>query len=193
MVGAGAPRDDADRAARALRASFVVPAHNAAKTLPATIASIRAAAPGSEIVVIDDGSLDDTREVAEALLGHPPLSRPCQGGAARSRNDAARVATGDVLLFVDADVTVTPAAVAGLLRHIEDGADAAFGSYTALPPVGYRNAPTTFKNLVHHYTHQSGGTDHARPVWSGVGGGRTAAVFPLGGFDPAVTRRARRG
>jgi GT2 family glycosyltransferase len=175
-----------------LTVTFAVPAHNAASTLPLTIASLRRAQPpGSEIVVVDDGSLDDTQQVAESLVGaQHVVRRPCQGGAARARNDAARIATNDVLFFVDADVTVTPEAVAGALRHLDEGADAVFGAYTALPPEGYRNAATTFKNLIHHFTHHESATDDARTFWSGFGAVRRDAFERVHGFDPAVTRSA---
>lgn len=169
--------------------SFVVPAFQAMGTLPDTVASIRAAAPaGSEVVIVDDGSLDGTPALA-AQLADVVVLRPCQGGAARSRNDGARVARGRLLLFVDADVTVTPEAVSGLLHHLDNGADAAFGAYEPLPPPGIRNAATTYKNLLHHYTHLQAAGD-AETFWSGFGGVRRDAFRAVNGFDPAVSTGA---
>lgn len=173
--------------------SFVVPAFGAASTLPSTIASIRAAAEiacpnGHEIVVIDDGSFDDTPALA-ASLADVVVVRPCQGGAARARNDAVRVSKGEIILFVDSDVTVTPHAVDGLIGHLAGGADAAIGSYTPLPPEGARNAPTDYKNLLHHFTHQCAGGE-ARTFWSGFGGVRRDAFDAVTGFTPEATRSA---
>ena len=169
--------------------SFIVPAFQASATLPATIASIRASAPpDAEIVVVDDGSLDTTLELARELAD-VVVPRPCQAGAARARNDGARASSGDVLFFVDADVTVNRAATEGALRHLDRGAAAVFGAYEPLPPPAYRNVATTHKNLLHHYTHLRGAGD-AQTFWSGFGAVRRAAFFAVRGFDPAVTTGA---
>lgn len=169
--------------------SFIVPAFQAAATLGASIASIRAAAPvGAEIVIVDDGSLDSTPQLADEL-GDVVLHQACQAGAARCRNDGARVARGEVLVFVDADVTVTPEAVCGLLRHFDGGADAVFGAYEALPPPEARNAATIYKNLLHHHTHLRA-AGQASTFWSGFGAVRRDAFFSVEGFDAAVTTAA---
>lgn len=169
--------------------SFIVPAFQATRTLRASVESIRQSAPpNSEVIIVDDGSLDDTPELA-AELGDIVLNRPCQGGAARARNDGARVAVGEILFFVDSDVTVNPAAVTGALRRFEVGADAVFGAYEPLPPVAVRNAATTYKNILHHYTHLQGAGD-AETFWSGFGAVRRKAFVAVHGFDPAVTTGA---
>jgi glycosyltransferase involved in cell wall biosynthesis len=176
-------------AAEELDVSFIVPAFNAQRTLPATIASIRAAAPpSSEVIVVDDGSLDDTPILAAALADQL-IRRPCQGGAARSRNDGARKARGRVLVFVDADVTVTPNAVRGILAHLDGGADAAIGAYEATPPPGCRNASSMYKNLIHHYTHLHG-PPMATTFWSGFGAVSREAFLAVGGFDARVSTGA---
>ena len=173
----------------ACEVSFVVPAFQAAATLEACIAAIRASAPSSaELIIVDDGSFDDTPEIAERL-GDVVLHQACQAGAARCRNDGARVARGKVLVFVDADVTVNPDAVAGLLRRIGDGADAVFGAYTAMPPDGVRNFATIYKNLLHHHTHLRAGRE-AGTFWSGFGAVTSDAFLAVNGFDPAVTTSA---
>jgi GT2 family glycosyltransferase len=169
--------------------SFVIPAFQAARTLRACIESLRATnVPDSEIIVVDDGSFDGTRELA-GQLADVVVARPCQGGAARSRNDGVRVARGDILFFVDADVTVTGDAVTGILQRIADGYDACFGAYRALPPPDARSVVTNYKNIVHHYTH----LEHPGPVttfWSGFGAVRRDAFVAVGGFDATVTTTA---
>jgi len=169
--------------------SFIVPAFNAEDNLPETIASIRAEAPsGSEVIVVDDGSTDGTVETARTLADQV-LVRPCQGGAARARNDGSQVARGEVLVFVDSDVIVSPGAIPGLLARIEEGADAVFGAYEPMVDADIRNGPTTYKNLLHHYTHLQGAGE-ASTFWSGFGGVRRDAFAAVGGFDPAVTTAA---
>lgn len=179
-----------DAAVDQVTVSFIVPAYNAERTLAATVATVRAASPPrSELVIVDDGSLDETRALA-AGLADELVCRPCQGGAARARNDACRVASGEVFVFVDSDVTVRPDAVAGLLQHLADGADAVYGAYEALPPLEARNAPTTYKNLIHHFTHLRGATDRSSTFWSGFSAIRREAFWAVHGFDPSTTRSA---
>lgn len=178
-----------ERPSGAHRVSVVVPAFQASRTLVASLQSIRTSVPAdTEIIVVDDGSFDDTLDLA-TVHADVVVGRPCQGGAARARNDGARVASGDVLLFIDADVTVNEAAVRGALARIAEGADAVFGAYEALPPPELRNFATTYKNVLHHYTHsQSPGP--ADTFWSGFGAVRREAFLAVGGFDPAVTTGA---
>ena len=171
----------------ATKVSFIVPAYNATSTLGETVASIREAAKDlpHEVVIVNDASIDDTYALA-CQLGDIVTTRACQAGAARARNDAVQLATGDVFFFVDSDVTVNPEAVATILSDIEAGADAVFGAYTPLPPPQVRNSPTVFKNLLHHYTHlQSAGP--ATTFWSGFSAIRREAFFAVHGFDPKVT------
>ncbi|MGI8807289.1 MAG: glycosyltransferase [Acidimicrobiales bacterium] len=184
-LGACVPRADGSDT----RISFIVPAFSAERTLAASIGSIRAAAPpGSEVIVVDDGSLDGTAALA-AQLADRVVHRPCQGGAARSRNDGVRVSRGDILFFVDADVTVTKAAVDGALAHLDQGADGVFGAYEPLPPPEVRNVATTYKNILHHFTHLNG-QRMAATFWSGFGTLRRAAFLAVGGFDASVTTGA---
>ena len=173
-----------------MKVSFIIPAFNAERTLAATVETVRASAPpGAEVVIVDDGSLDGTRELAERLADRL-VCRPCQGGAARARNDACRAASGDVYVFVDSDVTVEPAAVRGLLDHLRAGADAVYGAYQPLPPKDARNAPTDYKNLIHHFTHLRGATDRSSTFWSGFSAITREAFWAVEGFDPATTRSA---
>ncbi len=95
-----------------MKISVIVPAYNEAAHLPSTLDSITAAAeplrsiPGTcfEILVVDNNSDDATAAVA---LGVKVISEQEQG-ISKARNSGARHAGGDVLVFVDADVTVPP-------------------------------------------------------------------------------------
>lgn len=84
--------------------SVIVPAYNAARSLPAALASVQAADAGParlEIVVVDDGSTDDTAEAARQL-GARCISQP-NAGPASARNNGVHHARGELLAFIDAD------------------------------------------------------------------------------------------
>ena len=172
-----------------LSTSFIVPSFDSGATLERCLNSIRSSAPDdSEIIVVDDGSLDGSAAIADRLAD-VVLRRPCQGGAARCRNDGAAIARGSTLIFVDSDVEVLPGAVEGALVRIEQGADAVFGSYTALCPPAVRNRVTDYKNLLHHFTHLCG-AGVTSTFWSGFGAVRRSAFSAVDGFDPSSTTGA---
>ena len=86
------------------RYSVIVPAYQAAGTLPACLAALaqQSAAPDAyEVIVVDDGSADETASIARAA-GVTTIVQP-HAGAATARNRGAAAARGDLLLFTDAD------------------------------------------------------------------------------------------
>lgn len=104
--------------------SFVVPAYNEEKCLPATLASIHEAARGLgidyEIVVADDASTDATAAIAES--GGARVVHAQNRQIAKTRNSGARAARGDRLVFVDADTRVDAAVVGAAMAALEAGA-----------------------------------------------------------------------
>jgi glycosyltransferase involved in cell wall biosynthesis len=92
-------------------ASVIVPAHNAAATLGATLAALAGQeADGEfEVIVVDDGSDDDTARVAEAAPLDVKLVRERGVGPGPARNAGVAVATGPALAFTDADCEPTAA------------------------------------------------------------------------------------
>src|SRR5689334_22179878 len=88
------------------RVSVVIPAYNAAPTLTLCLQSLA----GSEVApfetfVVDDGSSDDTAEIARRF-GATVLTTGGRKGPAHARNLGARAATGEVLFFFDSDVCI---------------------------------------------------------------------------------------
>jgi glycosyltransferase involved in cell wall biosynthesis len=91
------------------RFSVIIPAYNSAATLARAIESVRAQTwPAHEIIVVDDGSSDDTASVAESFGDAVKLIRQPNSGVAAARNAGARSATGDWLAFLDADDWYAP-------------------------------------------------------------------------------------
>lgn len=103
--------------------SFVIPAHNEASAIGATIAALHTAGHASgrayEVVVADDASTDQTAAVARGA-GATVVSINRRHIAA-VRNEGARAAHGDLLFFVDADTIVPPACVQQALTLLDAG------------------------------------------------------------------------
>jgi len=102
--------------------SIIIPAHNAAKYLAATLQSCRdqTLAP-SEVIVVDDGSQDDTEAVCAGC--DVQYRKITNGGVSRARNTGAAMARGERLLFLDADDILLPHALESLSRTL-DSSDA---------------------------------------------------------------------
>ena len=104
--------------------SFVVPAYNEERLLPAALEAIHAAARACgldyEIVVADDASTDATPRLAEA--GGARVVAVQHRQISRTRNAGARAARGDRLVFVDADTRVNAAVLRAAMAALDAGA-----------------------------------------------------------------------
>lgn len=108
--------------------SVVLAAFDEAATIGAVVRGARAACPeGTEVVVVDDGSRDDTAAVSEAA-GARVLRLPRNRGKGFALRHGIEAARGDVLVFLDADGQDDPAEIPLLLEGISRGADLVVGS-----------------------------------------------------------------
>ncbi|WP_371060676.1 glycosyltransferase [Rhodosalinus sp. 5P4] len=114
--------------------SVIIPAYNADRFLKEAVHSVfQQSVPPLEIIIVDDGSQDRTLETARDLASQDAriavLTGP-NGGAAAARNAGLSKASGDYLLFLDADDRLHENAIRDHLRAFAERADAAmvFGS-----------------------------------------------------------------
>jgi glycosyltransferase involved in cell wall biosynthesis len=104
--------------------SFIIPAHNEELLLGRTLAALHAAARACgqayEVIVVDDASTDRTAQIAAEAGARVATVSLRQISAVR--NAGARLASGDVLIFVDADTVVPEATLRAALDALRDGA-----------------------------------------------------------------------
>ncbi len=165
---------------------MVVPAyrcgHQLRVSLPALLSSTLPRAEW-ELIVTDDGSPDDTGEVARQFADRVVRTGDAPRGPAHARNCGAQEARADVLLFVDADVIVRHDMLEKVLTHFADGTlTAVFGCYDADPAAP--GVVSQYRNLLHRYVHIEGAGD-AATFWAGIGAVRRAAFMAVGGFRAA--------
>jgi len=145
-----------------------------------------------ELIVVDDGSADDSAALA-AAAGARVIRHGSPLGPAAARNAGAEAATAPIVFFLDADVVVHPDALARAVARLAADPTLAglFGSYDDAPAAS--GVVSRFRNLLHHYVHHQGDfVADARPVrtfWTGCGAIRRRAFLDLGGFDPRRYRR----
>lgn len=145
-----------------MRLSVVVPATDSPATLGRCLRAIEtSSAPPDELIVVEE---------------------PRGSGPAAARNLGAQRATGDVLVFVDADVVVHADAFARIRRTFESDLAlvAVFGSYDDRPEA--QGVVSVFRNLLHHHVHQEG-AGPSSTFWAGLGAVRREPFRAAGCFD----------
>jgi GT2 family glycosyltransferase len=137
--------------------------------------------PPAEVLIVADGDEEAAR--LAGLAGFTVLRNLRREGPARARNLGASAARGDILFFLDADVTAPPDAV-GRLREVlaDPGVDAVCGSYDDQPAA--RNFLSQYRNLLHHYVHQTARAEGST-FWGACGAIRREVFLAEGGFDAA--------
>jgi GT2 family glycosyltransferase len=92
--------------------SVIIPCYNGARFLPATLGSLlEQTRPPDEIIVVDDGSTDDSGEVASRFSPRVQLLRQTNRGESVARNAGLRAAGGEYVVFLDADDLLAPEAI----------------------------------------------------------------------------------
>ena len=164
---------------------MVIPAFNSRASIEASIkAVVRAAGPDDEIFLVDDGSTDGcVATLDQDLLARiSVITSPTNIGRGPARNLGARLATGDVLVFVDSDVAIEESALERFRAAFKANPERAaiIGAYDDHPHDTGRISQ--YRNLLHHHIHHTHGS-FASHFWTGIGAVRKDVFFEVGGLD----------
>jgi len=121
-----------------LRLSVVIPVYNEMRTLPQLLERVNTVPLDKEIILVDDGSKDGSRDYLDTLRekpGYRIVFQPHNMGKGAALREGFRQATGDVVIVQDADLEYDPAEYPTLVQPILDGkADVVYGSRFAGGP-----------------------------------------------------------
>jgi glycosyltransferase involved in cell wall biosynthesis len=190
--GGGGPSGPAETslAAGTPLVSVIIPCFNQACYLPESIGSALAQShPHVEVIVVDDGSTDDTAAVAARHQGVRCLRQPNRG-LAEARNAGLAASRGDFVVFLDADDRLLPDAIAWGVRALEDrpAAALAFGRARVVAADGSPMftapaepvPPDAYASLL-----------RSNPIWTpALALFRRDALDRAGGFDPRLNAAA---
>ncbi len=165
-----------------VRISVIIPVYNAESHLRQCLSKLSESTDAPfECIVVDDGSTDRSAAIAREF-GALVLSTGGRRGPACARNIGVNAAKGEIVLFIDSDVCVHPETLslvaAEFISHPE--IDALMGSYDPEPSA--TNFMSQYRNLLHHYVHQTGKRE-AASFWAGCGAVRRETFVEFGGFD----------
>lgn len=164
------------------RLSVVIPTRNGAATLADCLNALRTSSCSpSEIIVVDDGSIDDSAKIAERW-GCRVIRLEQNIGAARAKNRGAREASGDILFFTDDDVIVAPDALA---RLVENYADARVAGVVGLlaSKIPFDDFASNFKNLWMRFSYAKVPRERIGLFYTSIASMRREIFLRLGGFD----------
>jgi cellulose synthase/poly-beta-1,6-N-acetylglucosamine synthase-like glycosyltransferase/peptidoglycan/xylan/chitin deacetylase (PgdA/CDA1 family)/spore germination protein YaaH len=169
--------------------SVLIPAYNEARVIETSVRRVLESTQVEiEVIVIDDGSKDETSAIVQRAFADDPRVRLltlANGGKARALNEGLKLATGEVIVALDADTQFEPTTIALLSRWF---ADPEIGAVAGNAKVGNRVNIVTRWQAVEYVTAQNlerralSRFDAITVVPGAVGAWRRAALDSVGGY-----------
>jgi glycosyltransferase involved in cell wall biosynthesis len=167
--------------------SVIIPTFNAERTLADCLHALDSSTySAAECIVVDDGSTDQSVSIAKRAAAKI-VSTGGRFGPARARNLGVQCASGDLVVFIDADVALQADALKRVAARFEaeKDLDALIGAYDDAP--SDQGVVSQFKNLQHSFVH-SEGNHRAFTFWSGCGAVKRDVFLQHGGFDESYEK-----
>ncbi|MBV8971291.1 MAG: glycosyltransferase [Sphingomonadaceae bacterium] len=171
--------------------SVLIPAFNEARVIEASVRRVLASRDVRlEVIVCDDGSKDATSEIVRTAFADDPRVRLLtlvNGGKARALNEGLKLATGEIVVALDADTQFEPTTIARLARWF---VDPAVGAVAGNAKVGNRVNLVTRWQALEYVTAQNlerralARLDAMTVVPGAVGAWRAATIREVGGYPP---------
>ena len=167
--------------------SIVIPCYNQGGFLRESVGSLYAQTyPYFEIIVVDDGSTDQTREVVQSFLPRIQVIHQKNAGVSAARNAGIAQATGEMILFLDADDWIDPDAIEKFVKAANDRPDGTLfhGSCRIVTlekvPLESRKSTGLGSDPFHRLLLKNEITTPGTVMV------RRSAVLKAGGFDPTI-------
>ena len=162
--------------------SVIIPVFNSQKTIEVCLEAVfRSSFKRFEVIVVDDGSTDDSAAISRRFPCHV-IQLEKQSGPGAARNAGARGASAGILFFLDSDILIEPDTISLIIDSFRDRPDISglFCSYQkdTIPS----NFCSTYKNLLHHFIHQTS-REEASTFCGGFGALTKDAFLSVGGFN----------
>lgn len=119
--------------------SIVIPARNEAASLSSLLPNLKKSCPEAELIIVDDGSTDQTHDLARQY-GAYLIQHPQSLGNGAAIKSGARAASGNVIVFMDADGQHQPEDIAHLIDKLTSGYDMVVGARSRNSQAGWHRA-----------------------------------------------------
>lgn len=164
--------------------SVVIPVYNGSRTLRRTLETVRRQKePPAEIIVVDDASTEDFRDLVREM-GAMHHRLPMNVGPAIARTEGVRVSSAEVVLFTDADVWLPENLLSGISRHFaEKECECVQGTFSRQCP--HNNFFSQYKNLFNRYV-LGLLPEWVSTTYTSVTAIRRDFFFQCGGFDENI-------